>query len=154
MLSDWSKYFWDRGGAVIHFDLHLVLFFDLHHQKKMWDLCESICLHVWVISLVSCVDQHILNVTNFNTREVCLKFMILTFSNFLFKQVWSNTPTRSPPLGDSQLLWRFENRPQIFYQKIIKEWKMEFWHQRPKVSLKMVEKLYRLNLTICKMSLR
>ena len=46
----------------------------------------------------------------FNTgrRQLYWKFMILTFSNFLFKQVWSNTPTTSPPLGDSQLRWRLK----------------------------------------------
>ena len=117
-VSDWCPDFWDGG------DSHFILFMYIT-QKKMWYLCESICLHVWVMDKGNkfsprppCIDQRILNVTNFNSGEVCLKFMILTFSNFLFKQVWSNTPTTSPPLGDSQLLWRFENRPQIFYRII------------------------------------
>ena len=49
MLSDWSKYFWDRGGAVIHFDLHLVLFFDLHHSKEN---VRSVWIH-----LLACVSD-------------------------------------------------------------------------------------------------
>ena len=47
-LSDWCPYFLDMGGHSYLFQLSFIHLFD-HWQKKMWYLCDSICLHVWVM---------------------------------------------------------------------------------------------------------
>ena len=96
--------------------------------KEMWYLCESISLRVWVMdkgNKFSLPPPHaLIDIHWMSQISTLVKFVWnLWFSHFPISSSNRFGPipplqANPPPLGDSSLLWRFENRPQIFYQTI------------------------------------
>ena len=129
LLSDWLQDFWDicGGFGLGEGEATFVHLFD-RQIKEMWYLCESISLRVWVMdkgNKFSLPPPHALIDIHWTSQiSTLVKFVWnLWFSHFPISSSNRFGPipplqANPPPLGDSSLLWRFENRPQIFYQTI------------------------------------